>query len=58
MKTYRTSECVGRLASYLVATRKPFSFDGQRVEFMASERFMNQMKYDDALFAMVNFEEV
>ena len=56
MKTYRTSEHVARLASYLVAICKPFVFDGQTIEFTASERFINQLIYDDALFSGVNFE--
>lgn len=56
MKTYRTSEHVARLASYLVATCKPFAFDGQIIEFTASEKFINQLKHDDAMFSTVNFE--
>lgn len=56
MKTYRASKHVARLASYLVATCKPFAFDGQTIEFTASERFINQLKHDDVLFSTVNFE--
>lgn len=56
MKTYRTSKHVARLTSYLVATCKPFAFDGQTIEFTASERFIIQLQHDDALFATVHFE--
>ena len=56
MKTYRTSEHVARLASYFVAICKPFVFDGQTIEFMASESFISQLIHDDALFSAVNFE--
>lgn len=58
MKTYRTSERVARLASYLVATCKPFVYDGQTIEFTASEQFVNQMRRDDALFVTMNLEEL
>lgn len=58
MKTYRTSEHVARLASYLVATCKPFAFNGQTIEFTASERFINQLRREDAIFAAVNFVEL
>ena len=56
MKTYKTSECLGRLSAYLVAMKKPFQFDGFSIEFTAGDLFMTIMKEDDPRLAKVKFE--
>ena len=37
MKTYTTDQKLGRLTAYLVAVMKPFVFDGNEVEFTATD---------------------
>ena len=43
MKTYQVSTEVGFLMVTLYHFRHPFSFDGARVEFTASERFIKAL---------------
>lgn len=56
MKTYKTNECLGRLSAYLVATNKPFNFDGFSIEFTAGDAYMLRMRLDDPRLARVKFE--
>ena len=37
MKTFKTTECVDRLSSFLIAYGYPFTFDGICIEFTAME---------------------
>lgn len=58
MKTYKTKECLGRLSAYLVATNKPFNFDGFLIEFTAGDAYMLRMRLDDPRLARVKFETI
>lgn len=58
MKTYRVAKCTQRLASYLVATCKPFQFDGTVIEFTVTERYIRALKADDSKFEKIEFVEV
>lgn len=56
MKTYTTDQKLGRLTAYLVAVMKPFVFDGNEVEFTATENFMQRMVEEDPALAKVDFK--
>ncbi|MBO7300310.1 MAG: hypothetical protein J6U53_02745 [Tidjanibacter sp.] len=56
MKTYTTDQKLGRLTAYLVAVMKPFAFDGNEVEFTATENFMQRMVEEDPALAKVDFK--
>lgn len=58
MKTYKTNECLGRLSAYLMATNKPFNFDGFSIEFTAGDAYMLHMRLDDPRLARVKFETI
>jgi len=58
MKTYKAKERLGRLVAYLIATKKPFVFDGEEIEFIATDRYMACMAKDDAVLATVRFVEL
>ena len=56
MKTYKTDQKLGRLTAYLVAVMKPIVFDGNEVEFTATENFMQRMVEEDPALAKVDFK--
>lgn len=56
MRTYRTNQHLERLASYLVASCKPFQFDGLNIEFTASDFFIIRLRCEDRVFKHVEFE--
>lgn len=58
MMTYKTNESLGRLSAYLVATKKPFYFDGFSIEFTAGDLYMAKMFEDDPRLARVKFETI
>lgn len=55
MKTYSTNMYLQRLANYLVAYAKPFSYDGSTIEFTATKRFVEEIKNLDKVLAMIKF---
>ena len=53
MKTFKTTECVDRLSSFLIAYGYPFTFDGICIEFTAMENgklFQKMKKIDPYLY--------
>lgn len=55
MKTYKTNEMLGRIIAHLVAMHKPFNFNGEVVEFTASDDFMQRMYNLDPRTQSANF---
>lgn len=55
MKTYITNQYTQRLADYLVAYSYPFHFDGESIEFTASENFVKNMQSYDKVLAKIEF---
>lgn len=55
MKTYSTDLYCQRLANYLVAYAKPFSYDGFTIEFTASQKFVDEMQNLDKVLAKIKF---
>ena len=55
MKTYYSNEFLGRLVSFLVAVGYPFCFDGNTIEFTASESFFNRMVETDKKLGEINW---
>lgn len=51
-------ERLGRLVAYLIATRKPFVFEGESIEFTATDKYMACMAKDDAVLVTVRFVEL
>ena len=56
MKTYKTNEMLGRITAHLVVLKKPFNFDGEVVEFTATEDFMRRLYYLDPSMEKICFE--
>lgn len=55
MKTYSTNVHCNRLASYLIAYGKPFSYDGFTIEFTATQRFVDDIQNLDKVLANIKF---
>ncbi len=56
MKTYITHERLGELACHLIGLRKPFDYDGVRIEFTASESFFKEFILEEAQLNIKDFE--
>lgn len=56
MKTYIAYQMLGRLSGHLITFKKPFTFDGYAIEFMASEEFIHRMYELDPMLKRIEFE--
>ena len=58
MKTYQVSKELGILMVTLYHYRHPFNFDGARVEFTASERFLKAVRKECMFLTAEDFVEL
>ena len=58
MKSYKCTEYIARVAAYLIATGKPFNFDGFAIEFTASEEYVTNMLCEDKALRLAPPQEI
>ncbi len=56
MKTYTARTHTSRLAAFLCANHKPFTYDGYWIEFTATESFVEEMRAFDSVLAVINLK--